>query len=80
MALARGPTTQPKPMEELSGFVMEECDLLEGDRVTQVARRKGRAKISALEGPVGVGSGADDACQAVLNRPLNGGRRGNRPA
>ena len=49
-ALAHKPTTPPTVVEELDGFGMGDCDVLEGDEVSRVVTWKGKSDLSALKG------------------------------
>ena len=50
MGLASRPTTPASPLEEIEGFGVEDCDVLEGDHISRTVTWRGRSDLSALEG------------------------------
>ncbi len=50
VGLAHRPTTPASPLEELEGFGLEDCEVLDGDHVSRVVTWKGRSDLAALKG------------------------------
>ena len=50
VALAHTPSTPAAPLQELEGFGMDECEVLDGDEVSKIVTWKGRSDLGALEG------------------------------
>ena len=50
VGLAHRPTTPASPLEEIEGFGVEDCDVLEGDHIAATVTWRGRSDLSALEG------------------------------
>ena len=50
VGLAHRPTTPASPLEEIEGFGVEDCDVLEGDHIARTVTWNGRSDLSALEG------------------------------